>query len=69
MNELWQSSEREGSMRFALLKRASAARRIPPLRLIVGCVTHLMSTLTFSLRILLKKLFVWEKERLFQNPG
>jgi hypothetical protein len=40
MNELWQSSEREGSMRFALLKRASAARRIPPLRLIVGCVTH-----------------------------
>jgi hypothetical protein len=29
MNELWQSSEREGSMRFALLKRASAVRRIP----------------------------------------
>jgi hypothetical protein len=40
MNELWQSSEREGSMRFALLKRASAVRRISnPLRLIVGCVT------------------------------
>jgi hypothetical protein len=35
MNELWQSSEREGSMRFALLKRASAVRRISnPLRLI-----------------------------------
>jgi len=39
MNELWQSSEREDSMRFALLKRASAARWIPnPLRLIVSCV-------------------------------
>jgi len=47
MNELWQSSEREGSMRFALLKRASAARWIPnPLRLIVGCVTHHRASLT-----------------------
>ena len=29
----------------------------------------LMFTLILSLRILLKKLFVWEKERLFQNPA
>ena len=28
----------------------------------------LMFVLILSLRILLKKLFVWEKERLFQNP-
>ena len=47
MNELWQSSEREGSTRFALLKRASAARWIPnPLRLMVGCVTHHQASLT-----------------------
>jgi hypothetical protein len=29
----------------------------------------LMFTLILSLRILLKKLFVWEKRRLFQNPA
>jgi hypothetical protein len=29
----------------------------------------LMFTLILSLRILLKKLFVWEKQRLFQNPS
>ena len=47
MNELGQSSEREGSMRFALLKRASAARWIPnPLRLIVGCLAHHRASLT-----------------------
>jgi len=47
MNELWQSSEREGSTRFALLKRASAAGWIPdPLRLMVGCVTHHQASLT-----------------------
>jgi len=27
-----------------------------------------MFTLILFLRILLKKLFVWEKQRLFQNP-
>ena len=29
----------------------------------------LMFTLIFSLRILLKRLFVWEKQRLFENPA
>jgi hypothetical protein len=29
----------------------------------------LMFTLVLFLRILLKKLFVWEKQRLFQNPA
>jgi hypothetical protein len=29
----------------------------------------LMFTLILCLRILLKKLFVWEKQRLFQNPS
>ena len=29
----------------------------------------LMFTLILSLRILLKKLFVWEKQRLFENPA
>jgi hypothetical protein len=29
----------------------------------------LMFTLVLSLRILLKKLFVWEKQRLLQNPA
>src|SRR6266849_11045447 len=29
----------------------------------------LMFTLILFLRILLKKLFVWEKQRLFQNPA
>jgi len=37
MNELWQSSEREGNSRFAFLKRPSVVRWTPiPLRLIVG---------------------------------
>ena len=49
-----------GVMTAATLLRTIGLRTWPQI---------LMFTLILSLRILLKKLFVWEKQRLFKNPA